>query len=109
EFGISRKTGYKIFDRCKDCGVQAFTDRSRRPYRQANRPDRTRVCGDGGNERRCPIISSCYDQKLICVLNLTTRPGIITCGTRHAAPLVAPTVAPYVLLCTRIVLLLKTL
>jgi putative transposase len=37
EFGISRKTGYKIFDRYKDCGVQAFTDRSRRPYRQANR------------------------------------------------------------------------
>jgi hypothetical protein len=34
EFGISRKTGYKIFDRYKDCGVQAFTDRSRRPYRQ---------------------------------------------------------------------------
>jgi len=37
EFGISRKTGYKIFDRYKDCGVTAFTDRSRRPYRQANR------------------------------------------------------------------------
>ncbi len=37
EFGISRKTGYKIFDRYKECGVQAFTDRSRRPYRQANR------------------------------------------------------------------------
>ena len=37
EFGISRKTGYKLFDRYKDCGVQAFTDRSRRPYRQANR------------------------------------------------------------------------
>ena len=37
EFGISRKTGYKIFDRYKDCGLTAFTDRSRRPYRQANR------------------------------------------------------------------------
>jgi putative transposase len=37
EFGISRKTGYKLYDRYKDCGVQAFTDRSRRPYRQANR------------------------------------------------------------------------
>jgi putative transposase len=30
EFGISRKTGYKIFDRYKDCGLGAFTDRSRR-------------------------------------------------------------------------------
>jgi putative transposase len=37
EFGISRKTGYKIFDRYKESGVTAFTDRSRRPYRQANR------------------------------------------------------------------------
>jgi putative transposase len=37
EFGISRKTGYKIFDRYKDCGVTALTDRSRRPHRQANR------------------------------------------------------------------------
>ena len=37
EFGISRKTGYCLFNRYKDCGVAAFTDRSRRPYRQANR------------------------------------------------------------------------
>src|SRR4029079_8592226 len=37
EFGISRKTGYKIFDRYKDCGLTALNDRSRRPYRQANR------------------------------------------------------------------------
>src|SRR4029077_1609867 len=36
EFGISRKTGYKIFDRYKECGVQGLTDRSRRPYRYAN-------------------------------------------------------------------------
>ncbi len=37
EFGISRKTGYKIFDRYKDRGLAALTDRSRRPFRQANR------------------------------------------------------------------------
>ena len=37
EFGISRQTGYKIFDRYKDCGLHAFSDRSRRPHRQANR------------------------------------------------------------------------
>ena len=36
EFGISRKTGYKIFDRYQECGVQGLTDRSRRPYRYAN-------------------------------------------------------------------------
>ena len=36
EFGISRKTGYKIFNRYKDCGLEGLTDRSRRPYRHAN-------------------------------------------------------------------------
>ena len=36
EFGISRKTGYKIFDRYKEHGLEAFTDRSRRPIRYAN-------------------------------------------------------------------------
>jgi putative transposase len=36
-FGISRKTGYKIFDRYQEYGVQGLTDRSRRPYRYANR------------------------------------------------------------------------
>jgi putative transposase len=37
EFDISRKTGYKIFTRYKDTGLEGLTDRSRRPYRQANR------------------------------------------------------------------------
>jgi transposase len=36
EFGISRKTGYKILKRYRDCGVEALTDRSRWPYRHAN-------------------------------------------------------------------------
>ena len=36
EFGISRKTGYKIFDRYKSCGLEGLFDRSRRPYRHAN-------------------------------------------------------------------------
>src|ERR1700730_15735243 len=36
EFRISRKTGYKIFDRYQECGVQGLTDRSRRTYRYAH-------------------------------------------------------------------------
>lgn len=36
EFGISRKTGYKILSRYEDSGLEALTDRNRRPYRQAN-------------------------------------------------------------------------
>ena len=40
DFGISRKTGYKIFNRYKDQGLEALTDRSRRPVRYANQlPD----------------------------------------------------------------------
>ena len=31
--GISRKTGYKIFSRCKDQGLDALAGRSRRPVR----------------------------------------------------------------------------
>ena len=37
EFGISRVTGYKIFNRYKTYGLDALNDRSRRPYRHANR------------------------------------------------------------------------
>lgn len=36
EFGISRKTGYKIFNRYRENGVSGFNDRSRRPIRLAN-------------------------------------------------------------------------
>ena len=35
-FGISRKTGYKIFNRYKEEGLEALSDRSRRPVRYAN-------------------------------------------------------------------------
>jgi len=35
-FGISRKTGYKIFNRYKEHGLMALDDRSRRPVRYAN-------------------------------------------------------------------------
>ncbi|MDB6087824.1 MAG: transposase [Gammaproteobacteria bacterium] len=37
EFDICRKTGYKIFSRCKNCELEGLTDRSRRPSRHANR------------------------------------------------------------------------
>lgn len=36
EFGISRKTGYKIWGRYQQEGVEALCDRSRRPVRYAN-------------------------------------------------------------------------
>ena len=36
EFGISRKTGYKIWNRYQESGIEALTDRSKRPMRYAN-------------------------------------------------------------------------
>lgn len=36
EFGISRKTGYKIWSRYQSVGLEGLTDRSRRPYHQKN-------------------------------------------------------------------------
>jgi transposase InsO family protein len=36
EFGISRKTGYKIFERYREHGLEALNDRCRRPLRYAN-------------------------------------------------------------------------
>ena len=37
EFGISRVTGYKIFNRYKESGLDGLQDQSRRPYRHANK------------------------------------------------------------------------
>ena len=37
EFGISRVTGYKIYNRYKDNGLDGLNDRGRAPYRQANK------------------------------------------------------------------------
>src|SRR5512132_2858009 len=36
EFNISRKTGYKIYERYEKCGVEGLSDRTRRPFRYAN-------------------------------------------------------------------------
>jgi len=36
EFGISRVTGYKIYERYEECGLEGLTDRAKRPYRHAN-------------------------------------------------------------------------
>ena len=36
DFGISRKTGYKILERYEECGLEGLADRIRRPFRYAN-------------------------------------------------------------------------
>ena len=46
EFGISRKTGYKIYERYKDCGVEGLTDQ---PAALPTRP----AAPNGGREADC--------------------------------------------------------
>ncbi len=61
EFGISRVTGYKIFNRYKDCGLDALNDRSRRPYRQSNKlpfqVERTIL----GDQAQTPVLGCAQD------------------------------------------------
>ena len=37
EFGISRKIGYKLFNRYKEHGIRGLEDRARSPYRHPNK------------------------------------------------------------------------
>jgi transposase-like protein len=43
EFGISRKTGYKIFDRYQECGVQGLTEADAPTAMPINSPSRWRT------------------------------------------------------------------
>jgi putative transposase len=116
EFGISRKTGYKIYVRYKDCGVQGLTDRSRRPYRHANQLPMTvekwilRLKREYPNwgapkirerlRKRCPDLQCPAISTVHAVLD---RHGLVTAKrrpTRHASgtPLGTPT-APNDLWC----------
>src|SRR5688572_30862641 len=95
EFDISRKTGYKIFARYQDCGLDGLTDRSRRPYRQAQPPavpDRgaDRAAEEGAPELGCaedprevaapgPGHPDARDQHVHAVLD---RHGLVSRGRR---------------------------
>ena len=61
EFDISRKTGYKIFTRYKDCGLEGLTDRSRRPYRNANQLPVSDREADRAAEAGAPELGSAKD------------------------------------------------
>jgi helix-turn-helix protein len=50
EFGISRKTGYKIFERYEECGLEGLTDRARLPT-----PARAKVISDASYGTRSRI------------------------------------------------------
>ena len=68
EFGISRVTGYKIFNRYKECGLDALNDRSRRPYRHANSEKRQHT------NRQPRIAAAASSREPVCQLR-SARPS----------------------------------
>jgi hypothetical protein len=76
EFGISRKTGYKIYDRYKDCGIGAFTDRSRRARVYDHSPVRTEDAENafgcspsGAGDDRNPAYQSADGRAIVVSVN----------------------------------------
>ena len=49
EFGISRVTGHKVISRYRESGLEALTDRSRRPVRHSAHPEN----GCSAGQNRC--------------------------------------------------------
>ena len=59
EFGISRKTGYKIWNRYQNTGAYALMDRSRKPHRFGNQlPEQVERSPTGELERS----GSCWSE-----------------------------------------------
>ena len=83
EFGISRVTGYKIFERDKECGVDGLHDRSRRPYRHANkRPDQVERCILGIKQEHPTWVAPKIRDKLLRAFPIAKPPAM---STVHAA------------------------
>ena len=79
EFGISRVTGYKIYERYKDCGLDGLNDRSRRPYRQAGRlPYQIERCILGIKREHSPWGAPKIRDKLVREFALVKPPAVST-------------------------------
>ena len=78
EFGISRKTGYKIFERYEQCGLEGLSDRTRRPFRYANQlPEQVEAAivsrssahagarGSSSSSSNSPVIRRCSDSLIV--------------------------------------------
>jgi putative transposase len=83
EFGISRVTGYKIFNRYKECGLDGLYDRSRAPYRQANKlPFQVERTILGIKKEHPSWGAPKIRDKLICQYPMIPTPAV---STLHAA------------------------
>ena len=78
EFDISRKTGYKIFNRYKDCGVEGLTDRSP-PTLPAcppiALPDRGADPAAQARSTRAGVLRRSARRSAVCTLGISCRPS----------------------------------
>ena len=98
EFGVSRKTGYKILNRYNSCGLQGLTDRSRRPYRQANqlpvqietlivrlKQDKPNWGAPKIRERLARLYPDVHTPAISTVHAVLDRHGLVTRGRRRSS------------------------
>src|ERR1700686_15836 len=75
EFGISRKTGYKILERFEHCGVEGLSDRARRPHRYANQLPAPVEAANRGSQTRKTSLGSAQDLRAAAASLAFAREG----------------------------------
>src|SRR4051794_24727272 len=83
EFGISRKTGYKILDRYQECGLEALTDRARRAHRYANQLPVQVEAAIVAAKREKPCWGACKIRERL-LRRLPHEVKVPACSTVHA-------------------------
>jgi Helix-turn-helix domain len=81
DFGISRKTGYKILTRYNQTGLEGLTDRSRRPYRHAPLHDRTvtvTTCGRTCFNRQKINLSTVFAGQKVGIKQISEEIWLVT-------------------------------
>ena len=74
ELSISRKTGYKIFERCEECGLEGLSDRTGRPFAIPRLATIKNTIGTA--EKFVFTYNASFENYL--VLSTTTAPDFIT-------------------------------
>ncbi len=83
KFGISRKTGYKILGRYRDCGPAGFRDRSRAPR---THPNRTSPEMEGAILRVRKTYPTWGSKKILAVLARSIADGELVPGCTRRQP-----------------------
>lgn len=110
EFGISRKTGYKIFNRYKDVGLRGLEDQDKAPFRHPNKlPFQVEKAGScwatsttairspsriTGRVTCWPVKASIQPRRVALFLCLNGRSGSLACRRLFAPTMVCHLLRP---------------